>query len=101
MEDEPLHLIIMFRTAKEMWDKMLTTYEHKSEQRLEHLYLQLLEYKKDPVDSVAAHVSKLQKLWIELNTESLRVDSCKLPETLLMMRILSTLPEDYFEFRTT
>ena len=101
VEDEPMQLIMMFKTAKEMWCKLAASYEQKSEQRLEHLYLELLEYKKDVSDSIATHISKLQKLWIELNEESWRIDTCRLPETLLIMRILSTLPEEYFEFRTT
>lgn len=101
VDDDVLQLILMFKSAKEMWTKLVTTFEQKSEQRLEHLYLELLEYKKDPCDSVATHISRLQKLWIELNEESQRVDQCQLPKTLLIMRILSTLPSDYFEFRTT
>lgn len=101
VEDEPMQLIMMFKTAKEMWDKLATSYEQKSEQRLEHLYLELLEYKKEASDSIATHISKLQKLWLELNEESWRIDACRLPQTLLIMRILSTLPEEYFEFRTT
>jgi hypothetical protein len=100
-EEEPLQLIVMFKTAREMWSKLQASYEQKSEQRLEYLYLQLLEYKKDSSDSVAVHISKLQKLWLELNEESFRIDACRLPQTLLIMRILSTLPEDYFEFRST
>lgn len=101
MEDEPQQLVLMYRTAREMWTKLLSSYEQKSEQRLEHLYLQLFEYTKDTADTIATHVSKLQKLWMELNEESMRVDNCKLPLTLLITRILSTLPHDYFEFRTT
>ena len=101
VEDEPMQLIMMFKTAKEMWCKLAASYEQKSEQRLEHLYLELLEYKKDVSDSIAMHISKLQKLWLELNEESWRIDACRLPDTLLIMRILSTLPEEYFEFRTT
>jgi len=38
---------------------------HSGEQRLEHLYLQLLEYKKDAADSIAAHIEKSQKLWLD------------------------------------
>ena len=101
VEDEPMQLIMMFKTAYEMWCKLAASYEQKSEQRLEHLYLKLLEYKKDVSDSIATHISKLQKLWLELNEESWRIDACRLPDTLLIMRILSTLPEEYFEFRTT
>ena len=47
------------------------------------------------------HISKLQKLWLELREESLRIDKCELPTKLLIMRILRTLPDDYFKFRTT
>ncbi len=101
VEDEPLQLIMMYKTAREMWLKLTASYEQKSEQRLEHLYLQLLEYRKDASDSIATHISKLQKLWLELNEESMRVDRANLPQTLLLMRILSTLPQEYFEFRTT
>ena len=101
VEDEPLQLIVMYKTAREMWDKLTASYEQRCEQRLEHLYLQLLEYKKDAHDSIASHISKLQKLWLELNEESFRVDACKLPQTLLIMRILSTLPQECFDFRST
>ena len=38
LEDEPMQLIMMFKTAKEMRDKLAASYEQKSEQRLEHLY---------------------------------------------------------------
>ena len=65
------------------------------------MYLQLLEYKKKTSDTVAMHILRLQKLWLKLREESLRIDKCKLPTSLLIMRILSTLPGDYFEFHTT
>ena len=46
VEDEPLQLTVMYKTAREMWEKLTASYEQRSEQRLKHLYLQLLEYKK-------------------------------------------------------
>ena len=101
VEEELLQLIIMFKTAQEMWDKLQASYEQVSEQRLENLYVQLFKYEKNPVDSIAFHLSKLQRLWLELNKESARVDHTQLPQTLLIMRILSTLPDDYLEVRTT
>ncbi len=70
--------------------KLEIAYEQKSEQRLEQFYLQFLEYKIGESDAVGTHVSKLQKLWMELNEESWNVDKCKLSGTLLIMRILST-----------
>lgn len=101
VDDERLRLIEMHDTAKLMWDKLVGSFERVSEQRLEHLYLELLEYGKDPGDSIASHIAKLQKIWQELQQESTRVDGKDLPITLLLMRVLSTLPEEYREFRTT
>ena len=97
VDDVVLKLIFMLGTAREMWVKLETAYEQTSEPRPEHLYLQLLEYKMEAGNSVA----NLKKLWMELNEESWRVDKCRLPGTLLILRILSTLPNEYFEFRTT
>lgn len=91
----------MFQLPTEMWEKLCLSSEQKSEQRLEHLYLELLEYRKQPSDSIATHISKLQKLWLELNEESFRIDKVKLPNTFLMMRILSTSSSEYLDFRTT
>ena len=85
VEEEPLPLIVMYKTAREMWQKLTALYEQQSEQRLEHLYLQLLEYRKNASDSIATHISKLQKLRLELNEESLQVDKCTLPQTLSVM----------------
>ena len=47
------------------------------------------------------HVSKLQKLWLNLNEESFKIDHIRLLDTLLMIRILSTTPSEYLDFRTT
>lgn len=54
-EEELLQFIVMFR---ELWSKLQASYEQESEQRLEYLYLQLLEYKKDSSDSVTVHIHK-------------------------------------------
>jgi len=39
-----------------MWCKLAVSHEQKSEQRLEHLYLKLLEYKKDVSDSIDTYL---------------------------------------------
>ena len=65
------------------------------------MYLQLIENKRDPDDTVAIYVSKLRILWLEFNEKSRRIDKSKLPLTLQLMRILPTLLKNYFEFHTT
>ena len=77
MDDVVLQLILMLGTAREMWVKLETAYEQKHEHRLEHLYLQLLEYKMEAGDCCNACL-KLQKLRMELNEdhgEWINVDS--------------------------
>ena len=59
VEKEPLQLILMLKSARDMWKKLSLSYEQKSEQTLEQLYLQLLEYKKETSDTVAMHIAKL------------------------------------------
>ena len=87
VEEELLQLILMLKSARDTWKKLSLSYEQKSEQRLEHLYVQLLKYKKETSNTVAMHISKLQKLWLELREESLRIDKYKLPTTPRNMRI--------------
>ena len=43
----------MLGTAREMWLKLETAYEQKSEQRMEHMHLQPPEYKMEAGDFVA------------------------------------------------
>lgn len=48
---------------------------------------------------IAARVTKLQKNFRELNDELKRLVHSKLPDLLVMSRIMSTFPNDYFEFK--
>ncbi|KAF6216017.1 hypothetical protein GE061_000354 [Apolygus lucorum] len=46
------------------------------------------------------HISKLQKIFSEMNDEMNRLTSKTMPDLLLMSRVLSTLPPEYFEFKS-
>ncbi len=52
-------MIMMHKSAKEIWDKLLSIYEQKSGQRLDLLISQLFNYRKESSDSIAQHVAKL------------------------------------------
>ena len=84
-----------------MWDKLCLSYEKNFEQGLEHLYPELEECKKEPSDSAAMHVSKRQKLWLELHEESFKIHHIRLPDKLLMRCILSMMPSEYLDFPMT
>ena len=97
VSSDPKRHILTTKTGKDMWDILHSVYEQKNERRLDLLYCQLFTYNKDNLDDIATHVSKLQTIWQQLNEEL--KDEGKLPESLLMNRILNTLPNDYLEFK--
>jgi len=61
------HIILICKTGKEMYDKLVSVFQQKSERRLDYLYCQLFQYKKSDEDSIAFHSSKLQKIFNDLN----------------------------------
>ena len=83
-------LIIPCLSAKDMWDKLISVYEQSSGQRLDMLYNQFFNIKKDPTDDIAKHISKLESLWNEMQNELLKQENLKLSESMLMCRIVST-----------
>ena len=63
-------------------------------------YNQFFNIKKDHTDDIAKHISKLENLWNEMQNELVKQENLKLPESMLMCRIISTLPDDYFDFKS-
>ncbi|GFV80259.1 retrovirus-related Pol polyprotein from transposon TNT 1-94 [Trichonephila clavipes] len=55
---------------------------------------------KELEDDIVSHIAKLQRNFSELNDELRRVAKTTLPDLLLMSRIMSTLPSEYFEFKS-
>ncbi|GFR23534.1 retrovirus-related Pol polyprotein from transposon TNT 1-94 [Trichonephila clavata] len=51
-------------------------------------------------EDIASCIAKLQKNFSELNDELRHVAKTTLPNLLLMSRIMSTLPSEYFEFKS-
>lgn len=95
---EPKQHIFTCSSGKEMWDALHTVYEQKNERRLDLLYSQLFSYVKDPADDIATHVSKLQRIWQDIQKE-LKQEKVQLPKSMLINRILNTLPNEYLEFK--
>lgn len=90
--------ILACTTGKDMWDTLLSVYEQKNERRLDLLYGKLFNYVKDPLDNVAVHVSKLQNIWTDLGV-ALKDENVVLPQSMLLNRVLNTLPADFLEFK--
>lgn len=98
VQGEAKQHLLTAKDGKAMWDILHSIYQQKSERRLDLLYLQLFNYKKLETDDIATHVSKLNKIWTDLN-EELKAENVKLPTSLLLNRILNTLPEEFLEFK--
>lgn len=100
MNNANVELTATCTTSKETWNKLLSVYEQSSGQRVDRLMEQLFTMEKSPSEDIATHIARLQKNFHELNDELKRIAKTELPDLLLMSRIMSTLPADYFEFKS-
>lgn len=103
MKEDILQNVMRFNTSKEVWDELHRLYDGVSEDKAYDLCLQFFSYKRLPADDIASHLSKLKNLWSSLKLE-ISKDSkynCELPELLLICKILGTLSEEYFSFRSS
>nr|XP_015921374.2 uncharacterized protein LOC107450151 [Parasteatoda tepidariorum] len=100
MDDANVELTATCDSAISIWQKLLSIYEQSSGQRLDRLMEQFFRCERDANDDVVTHIAKLRKNFSELNDELKRVAKTTLPNLLLMSRIMSTLPCEYFEFKS-
>ena len=101
MDDGNVELTSTCDSARSTWAKLLSVYEQSSGQRLDRLMESFFAASEKDVDEdIATHIAKLQRNFTELNDELKRVAKTILPDLLLMSRIMSTLPQEYFEFKS-
>ncbi|GFR10076.1 retrovirus-related Pol polyprotein from transposon TNT 1-94 [Trichonephila clavata] len=100
MDDSNAELTSVCNTAKSVWETLLSVYEQSSGQRLDRLMEKFFRSEKELEDDIANHIAKLQRNFSELNDELRHVAKTTLPDLLLMSRIMSTLPSEYFEFKS-
>lgn len=87
IEKEPLLHIVNCKTAAEMWAKLKSVYEQKSETSVHYLQQKFFTFEKDPSDSIATFVAKLQELVQQLNDLGEVIS-----EKMLITKILLALP---------
>lgn len=91
--EKPMQYLMTCETAAEMWNKLLTVYEQRSEASLLMVLCQFYGYKKESTDDMATHISKLERL-----RERLKQMGEKVSDVNFMARIISTLPDTYTHF---
>ena len=87
-------------TSNEVWSQLLSIYEQSSGQRVDRLMENFFSSKMLPTEDIATFIAKMQKIFNDLNEELNSVADAKLPELLLQSRIISQLPDQYFEFKS-
>ncbi|GBL89709.1 hypothetical protein AVEN_104655-1 [Araneus ventricosus] len=93
---DPKKHILTCKTSKDTGDALHTVYEQRNKQRLDLLYSQLFNYKQETVDDIDTRVSKLHRIWQDLQDE-FKSENAKLPKSMLLNRILNALPAEYLE----
>lgn len=92
---EPMLHVMNCETANEMWKKLETVYEQKSQTSVHMLLEKYYGFTKDPEDNMAVHVSKIRNLVRQLK-DSGEVISDK----MVIARVLSTLPSELSYFQS-
>lgn len=92
-------LVLTCINAKEIWEKLCFRFERSNTQRLNMLIESFFQAKRDEKEDINAHVAKLQKLFVDLNSELAKHSENTLSERMLNGRILSTLGKEYDNFK--
>lgn len=90
IEDEHLGPLLTCTTAQEMWIKMATIHEQKSESSKLILTQKFHQYKMDASDSVVQHFAKVQNIARQLEDIGEKVS-----DVAVMAKILASLPSKY------
>lgn len=91
-DDFTIHLLTC-TTSKEIWDKMHTVFERQSESNKHALQQKFFAFQKEPNDNIATHISRLNKLVLQLRNVGVNID-----ESMVITRIIMTLPSEYRHF---
>lgn len=87
--------IMNCNTAKEMWDKLHGIYEQKSESSIHLAQQKFYSYVMSEKDDIATHISKVEDL-----SQQLKRLGEPISESMMMTKILMTLPSAYNHFHS-
>ena len=103
LADEDIQKIMRFPRARDAWQELHRLFDGTAEDKSFDLCSQFFSYKRDENDDLATHLSKLKNLWNQLKLE-IKIGencTCALPDVFLMCKILETLPNEYFSFKSS
>jgi hypothetical protein len=91
--DQPMLHIINCTSAEEMWNKLTSIYEQKSEASIHMLQQNWFSATKKSSDDMATHISKLEDM-----AHRLRMMGENISDSMIITKILMTLPTNYRHF---
>ena len=100
VDDAHVELTATCNSAREIWQKLLSIYEQSSSQRLDRTLEQFFSAKVSDNEELVQYISRLQLTFREVNEELQKHNANALPDIVLMSRIMSTLPSEFFEFKS-
>lgn len=93
VDEQPLQYIMNCDTANDMWNKLLSVYEQVSDTSITIVQQKFYSYTMDIKDNIAGHISKLENL-----SRQLKQLGEPISESMLITKILMTLPDTYRHF---
>lgn len=100
MTEDTLQKVMRFDTARDVWLELHKVFEDSSDNQLYNICLQFFKFSWSNED-MAAHLSKLKNLWNDLNSGLESKEENRLPEMLLICKILDTLPSNFRSFKSS
>ncbi|XP_071037896.1 uncharacterized protein [Parasteatoda tepidariorum] len=100
MTEDTSQKVMRFNSAREVWLELQKIFEDSSDNQLYSICLQFFKFSWSD-DDMSAHLSKLKNLWNDLNSGLESKNENRLPEMLLICKILDTLPLNYRTFKSS
>lgn len=100
LDDRHVELTATCQNGKEMWSKLICVYEQSSSQRLDRTMEAFFTAEKHSDEQLVQYIARLQLIFREVNEELVKHKASELPDLVLMSRIVSTLPSEFFEFKS-
>ena len=100
MTEDTLQKVMRFNNARDVWLELHKIFEDSSDNQLYNICLEFFKVDWTNGD-ITDHLSKLKNLWNDLNNGLKMKKESKLPEMLLICKILDILPLNYSSFKSS
>jgi transposase InsO family protein len=101
LTEETYQKVMDKETAREVWEELRRNFEASSKDQLFRICADFFSFSWTLADDVSTHVAKLRTLWNEFNNGLQAKSEAKLPDMMLICKILHILPSEYQSFKSS